>query len=948
MMMYLRRLPFLVALVAFVVYACTMGSGLTLTGLLLAAKLTGWDQTPMVGLPVVWLVTLPLQALPALWVPLALKLLAAILAATVMGLLARTVQLLPWDHPWERAGKTAATLPAIAACILCGMEFSFWIEATATCGELLDLLLVIIPIWLLLEYRIRRQFRWLEAAVFVWGLGTAENWVMLLTAPIFGAAVLWLERLRLYDVRSLMRLLWLGLGGFAIYLMLPTVNGLLPHSPWTFAESWLASLRQTKAALLFPLHFWRAHHLLTVAILIPYLVPTLPLLVHMRDEGMQNKYGVDRFQLWLYRALRLGLLLACCWLAFDPLPIGRHMAQKELGMRLPMLTFDYLNALGAAFLLGNFLLASRTVVERDGYYGPPDRLRLKRFVVPLACLGVVLTAAGLGLRNAGTVTQINFHSAEKFGDLAVRSLPAGSGVMVSDAPDRLAAFEASLAHSPAAESWLAVDARLLPAVKYRAQLERRHPGGWLTPQNQHELSPVETVRLLEQVKGTNHLCYLHPGFGPLFEVFRAEPLGVIFELKPRGGDPVAFVPPPAASMADNEQFWTESGNRELADFSQEPERANHAKSKFSRLGVAPPLNEEKRILGEWFSIPLDAWAVTLQKSGHLREAQARFQQALQLNPKNASARINLACNSNLLTSIKMGLADVTKLAEQMGGPERVTILINSCGPMDEPTLDYVTASMFLNHGLPVQAAEQLERVRVLAPDSPAPELALAEIYNQLQMPQRSQPLLNRLRERYKGTPGGSSLDLDLALMESYSWLLQTNAANARTALQTVVRDHPDDPLVANRVISAYLAFSDVTNAMQLLNTRLAKDPNDVPVLNTKAAILMRTGHSDEAVPILNQVLLLTNQPAARINRALARLDLHDFAAAEVDLKELEKSGTAPGMVDLGLAVVSEHHADTNLERHYLQLCLNAAATNTPMWRQANQRLQALAPAPNSK
>ena len=948
MIMQLRRLPLFVALAALLVYGCTMGSGLTLSGLSLVAKLAGWDQTPIVGLPVLWLVTLPLHLLPAAWMPLALKLLAALLAAAAMGLLARSVQLLPWDRPWEGVGAVACAVPVIAAGVLCGLEFSFWLEATASCDELLDLLLVVTPLWMLQEYRVGGQFRWLEAAVFVWGLGLAENWVMLWTLPIFVAAVLWLGRLRLFEVRSLLRLMWLGLGGFAIYFVLPTVNGLLPHSPWTFGESWLTSLRQTKTAMLFPLHFWRAHRLLAMAILIPYLIPTLPLLVHMRDEGTHNKFGADRLQLWLYRALRLGLLLVGCWLAFDPLPVGRQMVQKELGIRLPLLTFDYLNALGAAFLLGNFLLVPHAA-GRDDRYGPPDRLRwLKRIAAPLAGLGVALVTAGLGWRNAGTVARVNFHSVEQFGDLAVRSLPTGRGVMLSESPDRLVVFEAALARSPAATDWLAVDLRLLPTVRYRAQLERQHPDGWLTGQNQHELSPLETVRLLEQVTGTNHLCYLHPGFGPLFEGFRAESSGTIFELKPRGADPVASTPPADAAMAANEQFWTAAGNQELTAFVETPERATGGKAKLSNLGIAPPANEEKRVLGEWFSIPLDAWAVALQNSGHLREARARFEQALQFNSRNASARISLACNSNLLGSVKMGLADVAKLAEQLGGPERVAILINSCGPIDEPTVDYVTASMLLNHGFLVQAAEQLERVRTLAPDSPAPELALAEIYNQLQMPRRSQPLLNHLRDKYKSAPAGSSLDLNLALMESYSWLLQTNAANARNVLQTVVREHPDDPLVASRVISAYLAFSDVTNAMQLLDARLAKNPDDVPALDTKAAILMQTGHPGEAVPILNEVLLLTNKPSARINRALARLDLRDFGAAEVDLKQLEKSGDARAPVDLGLALVAEHHSDTNLERHYLQLCLSAAVTNSPLWRQANLRLQALTPGINNK
>jgi len=72
-----RRIPLTVALVAFVWYVCTMGAGVTVHSLPLAAKLAGWDASPLVGQPLVWLLTLPLKLLPAGWVPLAVKLLAA-------------------------------------------------------------------------------------------------------------------------------------------------------------------------------------------------------------------------------------------------------------------------------------------------------------------------------------------------------------------------------------------------------------------------------------------------------------------------------------------------------------------------------------------------------------------------------------------------------------------------------------------------------------------------------------------------------------------------------------------------------------------------------------------------------------------------------------------------------------------------------------------------------
>ena len=97
-----RRFPLLVALVAFVLYLATVSHGVTMNSLSLTAKLAGWDGTPLVGQPLLWLLTLPLRRLPAGGIALALNLFSAATAALTLGLLARTVQLLPWDQPWTK------------------------------------------------------------------------------------------------------------------------------------------------------------------------------------------------------------------------------------------------------------------------------------------------------------------------------------------------------------------------------------------------------------------------------------------------------------------------------------------------------------------------------------------------------------------------------------------------------------------------------------------------------------------------------------------------------------------------------------------------------------------------------------------------------------------------------------------------------------------------------
>jgi tetratricopeptide (TPR) repeat protein len=873
MLNFTRRLPLLIALGAFAFYDIAVSHGVTTNSLALTSKVAGWNWTPMVGQPLLWLLTLPLRLLPAGWVALVLNLFSAGLAAVMLGLLARSIQLLPWDRPLENENRWLTMLPILLACSLCGLEFSFWQDATAATGEMLDLLLLATTLWLLLEYRVRRESFWRNAAVFVWGLGMAENWVMLLALPLLVAGLIWLQGRHFFRVKLILRLAVLGLAGFSIYILLPLVNGLAPHSPWNLSQAWLASLKQTKSMGLLLYHqFWMAHRLLSLAAALYFLVPTLSLLVRLRDEGTRNKSGVDRFQIWLYRSLRAVLLLACVWLAFDPAMGLRQIIQHQFGLSLPLLTFDYLNALGAAFLAGNLLLISHknTSLRRRSRAG----FQWRQLAFPAAAASFSLITVGLAVRNAPAIFSENFHPLQRFGELAVASLPAGGGVMLSDQPQKLAVFQAALSHDRRRRDWLAVDAHALPMVEYRAWLERHRPAGWLTDETRHQLTPAETVRLLGQVARTNRLFYLHPSHGIFFEQFYLEPKDSIYEMKLRAGTFPGTAPLSVAATEVNETFWTGLWQKELAPLASAPSRRQTGwPEKIQRLGFTSAPRFQNRLLAEWYSLSLDGWGVTLQQQGRLPEARARFEQALQLNTNNFSARINLAGNASLHTGRKQGLAEAGQMADPPESLQHLILGMNHDGPFDDPVYCFRLGSLFQQSGLPLQAVEQLERTRTLAPDALPPELALAELYSRLQLPDR---------------------------------------------------------------------------ARQLVETQLARTPDDVNVLNLQAAMLIQSGQVAAAIPIFDHMLTLTNLMAARLNRANAQVICQNFAAAETDYRELEKSGAEPGRVSYGLAAIAGHRHDTNEAVRRLRFCLTNTPSGTLLWRQASTRLQALESSPKSK
>lgn len=152
----------------------------------------------------------------------------------------------------------------------------------------------------------------------------------------------------------------------------------------------------------------------------------------------------------------------------------------------------------------------------------------------------------------------------------------------------------------------------------------------------------------------------------------------------------------------------------------------------------------------------------------------------------------------------------------------------------------------------------------------------------------------------------------------------------------------------SRALLVYLSLGDFTNALQLINTKLAQTPDDVPSLNTKAVMLFQSGNAAAAIPVLDHILTLTNLPESRLTRAIVQFQCENYTAAETDYRELEKSGGPLGPVYFGLAAIATQRHDTKQAIYYLQSCLTNTLPGATLWQQASNRLQALGPATQVK
>src|SRR5947207_4867262 len=142
------RLPWIVAVSALAVYLLTLNRWVTLSSLPIVSDLAAKELAPPINQPLRFLVFMAFHWLSVGWQPVALNALSAVCAAATLGLLARSVLLLPHDRTREQRQRErsefsllsipAAWAPPVFAALVCGFQLTFWEHATAVTGEMLD------------------------------------------------------------------------------------------------------------------------------------------------------------------------------------------------------------------------------------------------------------------------------------------------------------------------------------------------------------------------------------------------------------------------------------------------------------------------------------------------------------------------------------------------------------------------------------------------------------------------------------------------------------------------------------------------------------------------------------------------------------------------------------------------------------------------------------------
>jgi hypothetical protein len=739
----------------FAVYLATLNAWVSLDSVRLVASVSGLNWRRELFSPVTFLVTHPLGGLPPGWVPLALNLFTAICAALSLVLLARSVALLPHDRTHaERVRRSSrspyltirsAWLPPTLAVLICGWQLTFWENAVAATGEMIDLLLFAYLIRCLAEFRLKHKPKWLLRFALVYGLAVANNWAMVAFGPAFIVAIVWmnlqsvslaaldreLAELRsagfhagarlfriipsVIDLRLLARLTACWLAGFTVFFLLPFL-GSLAVAPR--ADFW-PSLRLILVAYRDHLFYLPRHHVLAAfLVFLTSVVPVLFIGIRWRTPREEQDREINK--LIADQALHLvhGFFLALClWTALDS-----RFSPRGLKLGYPSLPLYFLSSLSIGYFSGCFLLVFGKLRSHP---------LVGRFVTASIWL-LAITAPGVLLcKNLPAILLNRNGPLAAYAARVRQSLPPGGAVILSEDPFRLMCLEVALAGLGKDAAYLTIDTTSLPqGLPYLQFLERKHPGVKLSrsPTNQlAELAkPAALADRLRDFAKEGTLYYLHPPFSPLLEDFRASPHGLTWQLQPYLTHEPAALRLASAELEQNRTFWRIAEQEQLSGLARRIQFAPPVwpaivRGFLRRAHVVQEPDREVTAVGALYSVGLDYWGVELQRGHLLAEAAQSFDLAQRLNPANPAAQINLKANKDLQANELTAIQSTQPVEARFWSQALVAF-----GPVDEANHCFSLGCFFVTNSSYRQAVEQFERVKVLAPDYPGNGVLLAE------------------------------------------------------------------------------------------------------------------------------------------------------------------------------------------------------------------------------
>ena len=962
-------LPWLIAAGALLFYLLTLNHWVTFNSLVSVAKLSGWTWQPELYGPVYWLLTLPLRLLPAKLIPLAVNLFSAFCAVLTLALLARSVALLPHDRTAQQRMRERsafallsirnAWLPPILAVLVCGLQLSFWENATAGSSEMLDLLMFAYIVRCLLEFRVDSRDSWLFRAAFVYGAAMTGNWAMIGFFPVWLVALIWTKGASFFDGRFLLRMFLLGTAGMLLYLLLPVVAALsgIHLSLWQLLRANLASQKfYLSTMLLSKSQLFQGERPLWVLAL-PSLLPVLALSIRWPSYfGDISKLGVS-LATWVFHFLHAALLVLCVWVALDPQFSPRHYQPAMMSYGIVLLPFYYLGALSVGYFSGYFLLVFGVKPTGRLRFVPTSSPLVSNTICGLVWAVLILGPGLLLWRNLPQIRMTNGPMLQQFATLLTHGLPPSGAIVLSDDLGRLLLAQSACTQSGKGKDFVFLDSSSLRVPEYYSFLHEKYPQKWQTslPAGVQEVPDSDMQYLLSKLAETNDVYYLHPSFGYYFEVFYPEAHGLLYKLQRYSTNTPLGLLPTQQQIDENENFWKQIDGP-ILDFIQSASRKPAPPTQHGLWhGVIKPAlladegNHDATSLGRYYSLALDYWGVKMQRSGHLPEAAHHFQRAIELHANNVVAAVNAEFNSNLQAGRKTSVHVSKSVQDEFGKYRTWDAVMRENGPFDEPSLCYQQGRVFFEGANYTQAAHEFLRVRELAPENISARLSLIEACLLRHRLEEALQQITDIHANEKSLGLSSTNQTELLVAEVAARLAKKDLPSAEMAVNAATAKSPTDTDLLGAATKVFMDFRCYTNALEMTDRHLKLTPDNPGVLFNRGCALVQMGQFPPAIETLTRVVEMgTNNPTelyelARFIRGRAYLGSQQLDEAQADFQALQTAHPDAFQPYYGLGEVAFQRKDTNAALANYKRALDNVPTNSTDARSIVERLRDLRP-----
>src|ERR1043166_6836527 len=928
-----RRLPWLIAAGVLLLYLLTLRRWVTFLGVVPLARAAGWDWHPALHLPLTFLLTYPCRWLPAAWQIIGLNLFSVLCATLTLVLLARSVLLLPQDRTRDQRGSEAlpqtflslraAWLPPVFAVLVCALQFSFWENAVVWTGEALDLLLFAYVVRCLLEYRVDQRDSWLLRMAVVYGLGITNNVAMIGFLPAFAIALVWIKGIAVFNWRFCLRMALCGLAGLSLYLLLPLWQGVVGGLDVSFWELLRLNIGYQKNAIV------SYRRVIILMLSFTSLMPALFMGIKWPATFYDiNAVGNALTNLMMH-VIHGMFLLACLYVAFDP-----DYRPRERGAPYEFLPFYYLGALSVGYFSGYFLKVFGSGNVKIWQRPTPLRKGFNRSIAALVWVLALVVPAGLLFQNLPRLEPNLGRGLSQYAATALKSLPPGQAVVLSDESFLLYALRATVEQSGAHKDKILVDTPGLASPVYEKLLSDRHPGRWPKFVQQSKkleaIPPATLAQLVEQLARGTTVWYLQPSFGYFFERVYLVPHGLVYEVKPYATNTLATPPLSAEDANQNLEFWDRLKQEEVKPIIDG-----------QKLPKAKRPQGYVMLLASYYSRALDFLGVEFQKRGgpgDLEKAAALFAAALEVNPESASAYINREYNKNLVAGRPEPLPrneEVDKRLGRFGG--NWDVLLGWNGPVDEPNLRNDLAVNFSRGSNFRQAAQQLARIVFLTPTNLDARIGLANTTMLAGLPDLSLEFIKDLRANEKKLRAREKQTLSQT--EAWAYVSRNELPTAEKILLASQAEYPLDDMPYSAMTEIYLRLGRLTNALEVMEKELKAQPENSGALNNYARLKILNKEYEPAIKLLDHALSLDPKNLIILmNRSICNLRSGRLEDAQRDYQTLETSlPKVPHTVYYGLFDVAYKKKTPKTARKYGELYLKTAPKGTPEYKDVEER-----------